>query len=119
MSPKLARCMVNLTRIKNSDRLLDPFCGTGGIIIEAGIIGARVVGTDIDPKMVIGTIENLQHCDIKDYEVFQADARKLKLPYEVDGVATDPPYGIQHPLKVRTAVNSTRSIIIIRKFNKR
>jgi tRNA (guanine10-N2)-dimethyltransferase len=99
MSPKLARCMVNLTRIKNSDRLLDPFCGTGGIIIEAGIIGARVVGTDIDPKMVIGTIENLQHCDIKDYEVFQADARKLKLPYEVDGVATDPPYGISASTK--------------------
>ncbi len=99
MSPKLARCMVNLTRIKNSDRLLDPFCGTGGIIIEAGIIGARAVGTDIDPKMVKGTIENLQHCDIKDYEVFQADARKLKLPYEVDGVATDPPYGISASTK--------------------
>ena len=94
MSPKLARCMVNLTRIKSGDRLLDPFCGTGGILIEAGIIGARVVGTDIDPKMVKGTIENLQHCDINDYEVFKSDARKLKLPYKVDGIATDPPYGI-------------------------
>ena len=65
MSPKLARCMVNLTRIKSKDRLFNPFCGTGGILIEAGIMGARVVGSDIDPKMVKGTIENLQHCGIK------------------------------------------------------
>jgi tRNA (guanine10-N2)-dimethyltransferase len=94
MSPKLARCMVNLTRIRKGEKLLDPFCGTGGILIEAGIIGARLVGTDIDPKMVAGTIENLQHCNINDYEVFRADVRKLNLPYKVDAVVTDPPYGI-------------------------
>lgn len=94
MSPKLARTMVNLTRIKRGERLLDPFCGTGGILLEAGIIGARVVGADIDYKMVRGTIENLEHCNIREYEVFEADVRKLTLPYQVDGVATDPPYGI-------------------------
>lgn len=94
MSPKLARCMVNLTMVKRGDRLLDPFCGTGGILLEAGIIGARVVGTDIDYKMVKGTIENLKYCNISDYEVFKADVRKLELPYQVDAVATDPPYGI-------------------------
>ncbi|HEY0196305.1 MAG TPA: methyltransferase domain-containing protein, partial [Methanobacterium sp.] len=94
MSPKLARCMVNLTLVKKGERLLDPFCGTGGILIEAGITGARVVGTDIDPKMVKGTIENLQHYNISDFEVFREDVRKLKLPYKVDAVATDPPYGI-------------------------
>lgn len=94
MSPKLARCMANLTRVKEGETLLDPFCGTGGILIEAGMIGARVVGTDIDPKMVEGTIQNLTHIGIKDYEVLRADVRKLKLPYKVDAVATDPPYGI-------------------------
>lgn len=94
MSPKLARCMVNLTRVRSEEKLLDPFCGTGGILIEAGIIGARVVGTDIDPKMVKGTKENLKHCHITDSLVFQADVRTLKLPYRIDAVATDPPYGI-------------------------
>jgi len=94
MSPKLARTMVNLTRIKTGERLLDPFCGTGGILLEAGIIGARVVGSDIDPKMVKGTLENLEHCGIRDFEVFRADVRKLTLPFRVDAVATDPPYGI-------------------------
>ena len=94
MSPKLARCMVNLTRIRAGETLLDPFCGTGGILIEAGVIGTRVIGTDIDYKMVKGTKENLQYCDIHDYHVFQEDARKLKLPKVVDAIVTDPPYGI-------------------------
>lgn len=99
MSPKLARCMVNLTGIKNGGCLLDPFCGTGGILIEAGIIGSRVVGTDVDPKMVKGTIENLRYCGISDYEVFEEDVRKLKLPNKVDAVTTDPPYGISASTK--------------------
>jgi len=94
MSPKLARCMVNLTRIKKGQTLLDPFCGTGGILIEAGIVGTRVIGTDIDYKMVKGTKENLDHCGISDYEVFREDARKLELPSKVDAIVTDPPYGI-------------------------
>ena len=94
MSPKLARCMVNLTLVEKGDKVLDPFCGTGGILIEAGIIGASVVGTDIDSRMVRGTIKNLKFCGIKDYEVFQSDARQIELPYKVDAIVTDPPYGI-------------------------
>ncbi|KAF5088906.1 Ribosomal RNA large subunit methyltransferase K/L [anaerobic digester metagenome] len=94
MSPKLARCMVNLTMVGKGDRVLDPFCGTGGILIEAGIIGASVVGADIDERMVEGTVKNLEYCGIKDYEVFQSDARHIKLPYKVDAIVMDPPYGI-------------------------
>ena len=94
MSPKLARCMVNLTGIKAGDIVLDPFCGTGGILIEAGIMGASVVGVDIDERMVEGTIKNLKYCGVKNYEVFKEDAREIKLPNKVNAVATDPPYGI-------------------------
>ncbi len=94
MSPKLARGMSNLARVKKGSIVLDPFCGTGGILIEAGIIGAKVVGMDIDEKMVVGTKKNLEYCNIKDYEVFQGDARYIKLPYKVDAIVTDPPYGI-------------------------
>lgn len=94
MSPKLARGMNNLARVKKESIVLDPFCGTGGILIEAGIIGAKVVGIDIDEKMVEGTKKNLQYCNIKDYEVFHGNARNIKLPYKVDAIVTDPPYGI-------------------------
>ena len=58
------------------------------------MVGARVIGTDIDYKMVNGTKKNLEHCGISNYQVFQEDARKLELPHKVDAIVTDPPYGI-------------------------
>jgi len=102
MSPKLARCMVNLSHIKEGQVLLDPFCGTGGILIEGGMIGAKLIGSDINWNMKNGTLINLDYCakldycdmDEKDYEAHHIDVRELKLYEKVDAVVTDPPYGI-------------------------
>ncbi|WP_405293560.1 TIGR01177 family methyltransferase [Methanobrevibacter sp.] len=94
MNPKLARCMVNLSRIKEGELLLDPFCGTGGILIEAGLIGCKVVGSDIYWKMKNGTAINLEHYGITDYRTFHLDVRELKMYEKVSSVVTDPPYGI-------------------------
>lgn len=94
MSPKLARCMVNLSRATEGQLLLDPFCGTGGILIEAGLIGCKVLGSDIYWKMKNGTAINLEHYGITDYRTFNLDVRELKMYEKVDSVVTDPPYGI-------------------------
>ena len=94
MSPKLARCMVNLSRVTQGQLLLDPFCGTGGILIEAGLIGCKVVGSDIYWKMKNGTAINLEHFGITDYRTFNLDVRELKMYEKVAAVVTDPPYGI-------------------------
>lgn len=102
MSPKLARCMVNLSHIKEDQLLLDPFCGTGGILIEGAMIGTKLIGSDINWKMKNGTLinldycSNLDYCDIceNDYEAHHIDVRELKLYKKVDAVVTDPPYGI-------------------------
>ena len=94
MSPKLARCMVNLSRVTEGDLVLDPFCGTGGILIEAGLIGCKVAGSDINWKMKNGTAINLEYCGITDYRTFHLDVRELKMYEKVAGVVTDPPYGI-------------------------
>ena len=93
MSPKLARCMVNLSRVKEGQLLLDPFCGTGGILIEAGLIGCKVVGSDIYWKMKNGTSINLDYYGITDYRTFNLDVRELKMYEKVAAVVTDPPYG--------------------------
>ena len=94
MSPKLARCMVNLSRVTEGQLVLDPFCGTGGILIEAGLIGCKVVGSDVNWKMKNGTAINLEYCGITDYRTFHLDVRELKMYEKVAGVVTDPPYGI-------------------------
>jgi len=94
MSPKLARCMVNLSRVREGQLLLDPFCGTGGILIEAGLIGCKVLGSDIYWKMKNGTAINLEYYGITDYRTFNLDVRELKMYEKVSSVVTDPPYGI-------------------------
>lgn len=94
MNPKLARCMVNLSRVKKGQLLLDPFCGTGGILIEAGLIGCKVVGSDIYWKMKNGAAINLDYYGIKDYRAFNLDIRELKMYEKVASVVTDPPYGL-------------------------
>ena len=94
MNPKLARCMVNLSRVKSGELLLDPFCGTGGILIEAGLIGCKLVGSDVYWKMKNGTAINLDYYGITDYRTFHLDVRELKMYEKVSSVVTDPPYGI-------------------------
>ncbi|WP_295721801.1 TIGR01177 family methyltransferase [uncultured Methanobrevibacter sp.] len=94
MSPKLARCMVNLSRIKEGQLLLDPFCGTGGMLMEGGLIGARVVGTDIDWNMKNGSAINCEYAGVKDFKTYKVDINELKMYELCDAVVTDPPYGI-------------------------
>jgi len=64
MPSKLARCMVNLSRAKFDELILDPFCGTGSAMIEASFIGCRVLGLDVQRGMVLGCRNNLRHLDI-------------------------------------------------------
>ena len=70
LPPKLARMMVNMagplvqpspTTEHSAPRpvLLDPFCGTGTVLQEALLLGYDVRGSDLNPKMVSYTSENL------------------------------------------------------------
>ncbi|MEM2935900.1 MAG: DNA methyltransferase [Candidatus Bathyarchaeia archaeon] len=92
MPAKLARCMVNLAQSKAGDLVLDPFCGTASILVEAGLIGCRVVGLDAQRHMTKGSLRNLLYYGVKPQGMITADARLLPLT-KVDCVVTDPPYG--------------------------
>jgi len=106
MPPKLARCMVNLAKPKAGELVLDPFCGTGSMLVEAALIGCRVLGLDVQRRMAEGTSRNLFHLNIETEGVLVADARDLPIT-RVDCVVTDPPYGRSAPTLKRT----TRQII--------
>ena len=92
LHPRLARALVNLTQIREGEKLLDPFCGTGGFLVEGGLIGAKVFGSDIQEKMVDGCKKNLNHYGIKDYEIECKDVGGINFS-SMDGVVTDFPYG--------------------------
>jgi tRNA (guanine10-N2)-dimethyltransferase len=94
LAPPLARCMVNLARAPRGGTVLDPFCGVGGILIEAGLMGMRVVGVDLDPGMVEKARLNLESYGIRGFRLEVGDACEWR-GKRVDAVATDPPYGRQ------------------------
>ncbi len=92
MPAKLARCMVNLAKPQKNDLFLDPFCGTGSFLIEAGLLGCKVLGSDAKRHMVKGSLRNLKFFGLKCEGLLVADAKHLPLK-EVDCITTDPPYG--------------------------
>jgi len=110
MPPKLARCMVNLARPKRSQLLLDPFCGVGGILIEAGLVGCRVVGCDIKLEMVKGCLRNLEFFRVSPVGVARADARNPPFG-PVNCIATDPPYGKSASTLGLTTVNLLKGFL--------
>ena len=92
MKAKLARCMVNLAQPKTDELVLDPFCGTATMLIEAGLIGCRVVGFDVKRRMVEGSLRNLLCHNLRLEGLAVADARHLPM-VKADCIVTDPPYG--------------------------
>jgi tRNA (guanine10-N2)-dimethyltransferase len=94
LHPKFARALVNMTLVRRGDRLLDPFCGTGGVLIEAATIGVRAYGSDISPAMIDGCRQNLEHFDLPFDALEVADIGDIGAVFgTVGAVATDPPYG--------------------------
>ncbi len=94
LHPKFARALVNLTGVRRGERLLDPFCGTGGVLIEASLMGIKTLGSDISEEMVQGCAENMDYFDA-DYENLERGdvGDILDIFGIVPAIATDPPYG--------------------------
>ena len=86
--PRVARAMVNLSGAKT---IFDPFCGAGGILIEAGLCGVTSFGSDIDPLMVKRTQKNVHFFGLS-AAIRQQDA--MTFIQKARAVVTDLPYGI-------------------------
>jgi tRNA (guanine10-N2)-dimethyltransferase len=91
MNAFLARVMCNLAGVMPGEIVLDPFCGGGGILCEASLIGAKTVGVDLNWKLLVGSMTNLTAIGM-DYSLVQGDVRKIPIRM-CDCVVTDPPYG--------------------------
>jgi tRNA (guanine10-N2)-dimethyltransferase len=113
MDPLLARALANLAGARPDATILDPMCGTGGVLVEAGLVGADVLGVDAQAKMARGASENLRRYLASGdtpaalpspgrFHTMQGDATALPLAEDsVDGVVFDAPYGRQSKIANR------------------
>jgi tRNA (guanine10-N2)-dimethyltransferase len=89
LPPKLARMMVNLAGVRDGDVLLDPFCGSGTVLMEAVLAtnAAEIIGSDLEAKQVASTERNiswmaqtagiLTHKDRERIRTFTSDVRTI------------------------------------------
>jgi len=91
LPPKIARSMVNLVPFSTEKRtLIDPFCGSGRILIEAAELGFNVAGVDISEKQARETELNLKSLDLGG-RIEVLDATHLSTRFsEVDAIVTEP-----------------------------
>lgn len=97
LDPQLALAMVNLSGVigsngKGGGTIIDPFCGTGGILIEAAFSGRKAIGFDISNWMLEKCKTNLAHYGLeKKVTVTQGDATTFRK--KCDAIITELPFG--------------------------
>ena len=90
----MGRACINLLDAKNQDRVLDPFCGIGGILLEGLDMSLKMIGNDINSNDLEHTKTNVKHFNLEFPELYNYDATTQFLQdNSVDGIVSDIPYG--------------------------
>ncbi|MCR4327629.1 MAG: methyltransferase domain-containing protein [Nanoarchaeota archaeon] len=94
ISPRLSKILINLSKAKKGETLLDPFCGIGGLILEALLLGIKVVGIDKDKNAVSGAKQNLEWFKFnkEEYKLLNEDSLFAQIP-PVNAIVTEPDLG--------------------------
>lgn len=114
---ELAFLMANQARIKEGDFVLDPFVGTGSILISAAHFNAVCYGTEIDYRVIRGKgvgrknpqcdvahlhenvwiFSNFEQYKFAKPEILRMDCTNDLLKYQTvfDAIICDPPYGLR------------------------
>lgn len=113
ISPRLSKILINLSGAKSHTKLLDPFCGIGGILSEALIKKINAYGIDKDRQATIDAEENLKWLSKEykienKYKIENNDSRKSP-DLQFDAIATETPLG--KLLTKKPSDNQARQII--------
>ena len=117
LPPKVAQIMLNLSqkipvhcdctlnKTEKCPLIIDPFCGSGTVLMEAEMMGAEnLIGSDISPKAIADTKINLEWLkkngqirkgDWQLLEVSATEVSKKITPASVDAIVTEPYLGPQ------------------------
>ena len=101
---RMARGLVNLAG-PAAATIVDPSCGTGSILLEAGRLGLTAVGADRSRRCFGMSSKNVEHFEYT-ARVEHADASDLAVA-GADAVVTDLPYGrnlVADPGNIRSIV---------------
>ncbi len=90
MHPRYTRALINLARVKRGAKILDPFCGTGTILLEGSLMGMDMHGSDLDERMLRASETNLKKFGVR-VNLTRRDVGEIEGNY--DAIVTDPPYG--------------------------
>ncbi|MHB1319773.1 MAG: methyltransferase domain-containing protein [Anaerolineae bacterium] len=93
LRPPVAAAMAWLAGIRSGDRVLDPCCGAGTLLIEAATLGAVALGGDRDPAALAAARANA--ADAGSSVVLQRwDARAIPFAHgAMPRIITNPPWG--------------------------
>lgn len=98
----VAYALLRLARLPEEEgALLDPFCGSGTILIEAAFVLPRyqLYGSDIDPRAVAGAQENIRLLGLAErVRIQRANALHLSEVYPPEtftAIVTNPPFGVR------------------------
>lgn len=96
LPPKIARSMVNLAPIHEpvGKLLVDPFCGSGRVLVEAAELGYKVFGTDIVEGQVSDSLKNLKYLNLEgDVKIHDAVHLSELFHENIDLIVTEPYLG--------------------------
>lgn len=107
MDAELSFIMTNLGQVEKGSFVMDPFVGTGSILLSSAIRGAYCMGTDIDLRVLRGRSKEENVCTNfaqlglarpelvrSDNALYSRHYRRSNVPM-YDAIVTDPPYGIR------------------------
>jgi tRNA (guanine10-N2)-methyltransferase len=105
MNETLSVLVANQALCKPNSFVLDPFVGTGSILISCMHFGARCLGFDIDWRVLMGKQYNMWS-NVEQYnldsslliDLVRSDlslSKNIKFRNSLDAIVCDPPYGIR------------------------
>jgi len=124
LPPKLAQILINLSNPKPEELVIDPFCGSGTINIEAAISGYKTIGSDLDPKRTDLAQKNFAQMaekfryETSSGEFFASDAVKFPLGKTKGIIATEGFLGENFGRKLTREEISKNSLVILKVWEK-
>ncbi|XP_026759576.2 tRNA (guanine(10)-N2)-methyltransferase homolog [Galleria mellonella] len=118
MDAQLSIIMANQAQVKAGDMVLDPFVGSGSLLVAAAHFGAYVLGSDIDfmmlhartrPTRVGQKVRNKDESIRANMRQYGTESRYVDVVVSdfslptwherlmLDAIITDPPYGVREP----------------------